>query len=155
MKMNLSKKLAAALLLVPVLFIGAFMVSVLGAYGSFSDIPHHDVVMWTFWAVVGLLIVLVYAVILVFVVNLQDGSYLEISDDIMEEPIEQDIIFDEGTEVEPSSEELTEEEAPEELQVEAPELSEMNIDELEPEEHAKRKEAAVESPQIWEEEEFE
>ena len=141
--MILSRKLAAALLLVPVLFIGAFMVSVLGAYGSFSDIPHHDVVMWTFWAVVGLLIVLVYAVILVFVVTLQDesveieedGSYLEISETVeipVEEPIERDLIFDEGTE----------EEAP-------------DIDQLEPQEHKDRKASEIQPPAIWKEEDFE
>ena len=161
--MILSKKLAAALLLIPVLFIGAFLVSVLGAYGSFSNIPHHDVVMWTFWAIFGLIIALMFLAILILIVTLQDelvksapaiwgeedGSYIEISDDIMEEPIEVPL------------EEITEEEAPEELQteealeIEVPEPSEMSIDDQEPQEHENRKASEIQPPAIWGEEEFE
>ena len=150
--MDLSKKLAAALLLVPVLLIGAFMVSVLGAYGSFSNISHHDVTMWTFQVVFGILILLMFIGIALVVLSfpevpepVDDGSYTEISDDIMEEPLE----------------EITEEEAPEELQteeaieIEVPEPSEMSIDDREPQEHKDRKALEIQPPAIWGEEDFE
>lgn len=153
--MKMGKKILVAILGSLILAVLAFMGYIMKNYGDFSNIPHYDVTMWIFWIVLGILIVLVLlAVILLYALSLQDqeepvedGSYLEISDEIQEEPAEEA--------VETPVEEETEEEAPEALQVDVPELSEMNIDELEPEEQAERKEAAVESPAIWEEEKFE
>ena len=159
--MILSRKLAAALLLIPVGFIVAFLVSVLGAYGSFSDIPHYDVTMWIFNAVFGILILLFFIGIALVVLSFpevpepkDDGSYPEISellatqynDEIQEGPME------EQTEEEAPEELQTEEEA---LEIEVPEISEMSIDDQEPQEQKDRKASEIQPPAIWGEEKFE
>lgn len=44
--------------------VGTFMAYALGKYGGFTNIPWYDVLMWTFQAVLGIMLLLILAVIL-------------------------------------------------------------------------------------------
>ena len=119
----MGKKITVALMVSLFLAVGGFGFWVRQKYGSFETIPHYDVTMWIFWAALLILILMALLVIIVlYAVSardqeapLEDGSYIESNDELQEAPTEEA--------VETPVEEQTEEEA--ELEIEAPELSEM------------------------------
>ena len=157
----MNKKIFAAMMIIFV--IAAFIpwIWLIQTYGM-ENIPHYDLTILIFTMLYGLIATLIFLGIVVvgFSLKEEEPPPFEYETKRKTKTVKQKpkpkpkpkTLKENGK---PTEKQVTEEEAPAELQVEAPELSEMNIDDQEPQEQKDRKASEIQPPAIWQEEEFE